>query len=427
MTADGRLHIAQFVHRYPPALGGSEAYGRRLCQSFAECGDRVTVFTTTAVELSDFHTRSRTALSTDEDSGALRIRRFRPITFPLRRYVFKALSLFPHRPWQAATQPSGPVCPDMATAAASFDEPLDAVHAMAFPYSFPILCAERLARRRGVPFFVTPFLHLGDPLDPHDLTRRQYSRPHLRWLLKRADGVFVQTPSEARAAVGLGVPENRVHLQGLGVDAAECTGGDREKARAEWGLAPGEFAVGHLANASVEKGTVDLLQAAAAESIRVILAGPAMPNFERFWTRFERKELVTRLGPLSDSQKRDFYAGIDAFALPSRTDSFGLVLLEAWANAKPVIAYRAGGPADLVRDGADGWLVPCGDVGALAGVLRTCAEHPELRAAFGAMGCARIAGEFEWGPKLELVRRVIGGTRANFVSASSCIRRSRDR
>jgi len=409
MDRERPLHVAQFVHRYPPALGGAEAYCERLCGYLVGCGDRVTVFTTTALELNDFQFRSEVMIPTDEDSGSQRIRRFRPMTFPLRRYILKSLSLIPHRPWQAATQPSGPVCPDLATAAASFDEPLDAVHAMAFPYTFPIVCAYRLARRRGVPFFLTPFLHLGDPLDPRDRTRRQYTRPHLRWLLRRADGVFVQTPSEHRAVVKLGLPENRVHLQGLGVDAAECTGGDREKARAAWGFAPEEVAIGHLANASIEKGTVDLLTAVARENLRVVLAGPAMPNFERFWQTFPRKDLVTRLGPLGDSQKRDFYAGIDAFALPSRTDSFGLVLLEAWAAAKPVIAYRAGGPADLVRQGADGWLVPCGDVAALALALSECGRDGGRRASFGANGRARIAAEFAWEPKLAMVRLVMWG------------------
>jgi hypothetical protein len=100
--------------------------------------------------------------------------------------------------------------------AGRYDGPLDAVHATAFPYSFPIACGLRLARRRGVPFFLTPFLHLGDPTDPHDPTRRQYTAPQLRWLLNQADGVFVQTRAERDVAVALGVPRKRVHLQGLG-------------------------------------------------------------------------------------------------------------------------------------------------------------------------------------------------------------------
>ena len=409
MGLDRPKTIAQFAHRYPPALGGAEIYCRRLCDFHASHGDRIEVFTTTAVELSEFWRRSPARVFHDDPESNPRVRRFRPATFPLRRYILKALSLVPVRPWQAAIQPSNPLCPGMATAAATYDGPLDAVHALAFPYSFPILCGLRLARRRGVPFFLTPFLHLGDPTDSRDRTRRQYTRPHLKWLLNQADGVFVQTPTEFRTVVGLGVPENRLILQGLGVDEAECTGGDRDAARHGWGLAPAEFAVGHLANASAEKGTVDLLKAAVEQNLRVVLAGPAMPSFERFWTGFARKGLVIRLGPLSDSQKRDFYVGIDAFALPSRTDSFGLVLLEAWANAKAVVAYRAGGPADLIRDGIDGWLVRCGDVAGLGERLKLLAGNATLRRSFGEAGARRVPVEFAWGPKLALVRNALLG------------------
>lgn len=404
MTADRPWHVAVFAHRYPPALGGAERYCQLLGEYLVSQGDRVSVFTTTALELNEFWQRSPRPTLRDEPDAQPSIRRFRPATFPLRRYVLKAASLVPIRRWQAAAQPCNPLCPDMAVAAAEYDGPLDAVHALAFPYSFPILCGLRLARRRRVPFFLTPFLHLGDPTDPADRTRRQYTKPHLKWLLKQADGVFVQTPSEFRAVVQLGVPEARVCLQGLGVDPLECTGGDRAGTRRRWGMAAEEFVVGHLANASIEKGTVDLLCAAAAENIRVVLAGPTMPNFERFWQSFARKDLVTRLGSISESEKRDFYAGIDAFALPSRTDSFGLVLLEAWANAKPVLAYRAGGPADLIRDGIDGHLVACGDWKAFGERLRQLRDDPELRLRLGRAGYDRVPTEFAWEPKLKLVR-----------------------
>ena len=47
------MHVAQFVHRYPPALGGAEAYTARLCEYLARCGDEVHVWTTTAVELEE--------------------------------------------------------------------------------------------------------------------------------------------------------------------------------------------------------------------------------------------------------------------------------------------------------------------------------------------------------------------------------------
>jgi len=51
------MHIAQFIQRYPPALGGSEAYTRRLCEYLAARGDQVRVWTTNAIELGEMWER----------------------------------------------------------------------------------------------------------------------------------------------------------------------------------------------------------------------------------------------------------------------------------------------------------------------------------------------------------------------------------
>jgi len=409
------MHIAQFVHRYPPALGGAEAYTARLCAYLAACGDDVTVWTTTAVELEEFWRVPgirRLRLCTRAMPQAPNTHRYPPLHFPARRYLLKAASLVPVRPWQCLTTPCNPVCPQMWRDAGRYAGPLDAVHATAFPYSFPIMCGLRLARRRGVPFFITPFLHIGDIDNPNDRTRKQYTKPHLRWLLRQADGLFVQTRAERDIAVSLGVRDDRVHLQGLGVDPAECTGGDRERVRAEWNVECNEVVVGHLANNSEEKGTCDLLRAAerlwnAGQRFRVVLAGPEMPNFRAFWEGFAMKQYVTRLGVLNDEQKRDFYTGIDVFALPSRTDSFGLVLLEAWANAKPNLVYRAGGPGELVQHERDGLQAKCGDVVELAQQLARLVTDAELRHRLGGAGLSRIPTEFAWERSLSLFRDVV--------------------
>ena len=398
------MHVAHFIHRYPPAVGGSEAYFARLGEYLAAQGDTVTVWTSTAIDLDEmWHPRVERY---DLPPSPL-IRRYRPIAFPGRRYVLKAASLVPVRPWQCLTLPCNPVCPGMWRDAGHFAGSVDAVHATAFPYAFPIACGLRLARRRGVPFLLTPFLHLGDPADSTNRTRRQYTSGPLRWLLNQADRVFVQTPSERTAVVELGVAESRVVLQGLGVDPAECAGGDRIAARQSWGVGD-ERVVGHLGNLSEEKGACDLLRAIGqVPSIRVIIAGPEMPNFRRFWATYPHQARVTRLGVLTNAEKRYFFAGIDVFALPSRTDSFGLVLLEAWANGTPVVAYRAGGPADLVRDGIDGLLAGCGDVGGLRRAIDTLAENDDFRRRLGEAGRERVGRAFRWADKLAIVRTAL--------------------
>ena len=114
---------------------------------------------------------------------------------------------------------------------------------------------------------------------------------------------------------------------------------------------------------------------------------------------------MIQLGVLDDEQKRDFFAGIDLFALPSRSDSFGLVLLEAWANGCANLAYRAGGIAEVIHHEEDGILVNCGDVEALAIELIKLVRDAGLRRRLADSGRARTFAEFDWRSKLDLVRR----------------------
>src|SRR5205823_5773255 len=147
-----------------------------------------------------------------------------------------------------------------------------------------------------------------------------------------------------------------------------------------------------------------LLRAAArawqrGARFRLVLAGPEMPNFKSFWQSYRCADRVRRLGVLDERQKRDFFAGIDLFALPSRSDSFGLVLLEAWANGVPNVAYRGGGVADVIRHEQDGLLVECGDLGGLAAGLMRLTDDSELRQRFGERGRDRLERDFRWEDK----------------------------
>src|SRR5579883_1672820 len=191
------LRVAHFVHRYPPALGGSEAYFARLGRYLAAAGDRVTVFTTAAYDLEAFWSRRGRCLEPGVAvEEGVTVRRSPLRHFPGQRYLLKALSFLPHLGWQALTMPRNPLAFGMWHDAMNAGERFDVVHATPFPYGWPLICARRLARRQGIPLVLTPFLHLGDPDDPADRTRRAYTRPALLALLHSADRVFVQTDVE---------------------------------------------------------------------------------------------------------------------------------------------------------------------------------------------------------------------------------------
>jgi len=407
------MHVAHFIQRYSPALGGSEAYFGRLSRWRRDQGDEVTVWTSTAIDLSAFWSSTGRQLrpgTTFEDG--ITIRRYQPSHWFARRHFLRLLSYLPSAPVQCLTMTCNPVALRMMYDAAAFEGPCDLVHASALPYGWPLYCALTLARRKQVPFFFTPFLHLGNTDDPSDRTRRIYTSKPMRYLMHAADMLFVQTRTEAEAIRMLGVPDERITLQGLGVDADECTGGDRATARQRWNISNSDCVIGHLANLSPPKGTIDLLRAARTAwtngaKFRVVLAGPEMPEFRRFWQSFEPKQRVVKLGVISDCQKRDFLAGIDGFCLPSRSDSFGLVLLEAWANGKPTIGYRTGAIGELIQHGDDGLLARCGDIESLADKLTQIERDPHRAQAMGEVGRKRTEWEFRWEDKLRVVDGMI--------------------
>lgn len=89
-------------------------------------------------------------------------------------------------------------------------------------------------------------------------------------------------------------------------------------------------------------------------------------------------------------------------------ETFGRTVIEAWAFRKPVIAYATGAPAQMVRHGVDGLLVPEGDIAALADALWQLHQSPELCRRLGEAGHGRIAQEFEAGLVTRRLMRHLG-------------------
>jgi len=80
---------------------------------------------------------------------------------------------------------------------------------------------------------------------------------------------------------------------------------------------------------------------------------------------------------------REYLSIADLLLLPSQSESFGLVALEAMACEVPVIATRVGGLPELVEDGATGFLFPVGDVNAMAAGAISLLSNQALTQQFG--------------------------------------------
>jgi N-acetyl-alpha-D-glucosaminyl L-malate synthase BshA len=103
--------------------------------------------------------------------------------------------------------------------------------------------------------------------------------------------------------------------------------------------------------------------------------------------------------------------GADVFLLPSETESFGLVALEAMACGLPVVASAVGGLPEVIADGETGFLCPMGNVGAMAAAARRVLDDPSLQARLGAAGRRRAETLFRMDPAVDryvdIYRRVL--------------------
>jgi glycogen(starch) synthase len=108
------------------------------------------------------------------------------------------------------------------------------------------------------------------------------------------------------------------------------------------------------------------------------------------------RDRVVLAGTLDDRDLHAWYEAADIFVHPTLYEGSSLVTLEAMAHRRAVVATNAGGLPDKVRPGANGWLVPPGDAGALAAALSGALANAARLRAMGVESRAIVEREFSW-------------------------------
>jgi glycosyltransferase involved in cell wall biosynthesis len=365
-TLEG-LRILEVTQRYPPALGGVERHVERLTEELTRRGAHVDVVTTDLV-------RDRPFLrgSFDDDAGPATVRRHH------------ALEAFP------APHGVGIFAPGMLRDL--LDAPADVIHAHAFGH-FPLWAGRLVRATRRIPLVVTTH---SDPGSDTALNH-VWSRTVARATLRGADRTVALTRSEASWLASLGVPATRISVIPNGIDLPEFDG---LPARPAPEHGPVVLFVGRLD--PEQKGLEGLIRAFAEvpprlrATLRIVgqdwggLAGSlALAN------ELGVQERVDFRGPVSRATLLREYATAHLFALPSRFDSFPIVLLEAMAAGLPVVATSVGGVPDVVEEGSTALLVPPEDPRALARAITDLLSDPARLDAFGRAGRARVT-RFSW-------------------------------
>jgi glycosyltransferase involved in cell wall biosynthesis len=194
-----------------------------------------------------------------------------------------------------------------------------------------------------------------------------------------------------------------------------------EEMRSELGLVAGLPVVGMIGRVSPWKGQEIFVRAAAilrSEGVacQFVAIGGVFDNELHHLNRL--KEIIRSLdldnlvkieGFRKDA--RELIAAFDVFVLPSiLPEPFGLVVAEAMAAGKPVIATRHGGPTEMVVEGETGFLIPPNDPNALASAIQNLLAHPEEAASLGRAGRRRFLEHFEMREYVQRIEKLYDAT-----------------
>lgn len=291
---------------------------------------------------------------------------------------------------------------------------------LTFALNYPraIAALVRLIRREGVSIVHTNTIHnlygvtaariAGVPHVWHFREIVWQSRLLRRIELTMARWWSTRIVVTSNAVAGMYGPERRWPVQLVrvpnGVEADRFSPGDGSRVRAELHVGPTQPLVGIVCRLDAWKGVDDFLEAAAIaavadhDAVFAVVGGPIIGQ-EAYEDALKNKARELGLGTrvrftgwrYGPADMPDVHRALDILVLASReAEPFGLVVLEAMATGKPVIATAHGGPLDIVEDGRTGDLVPPRQPAEMAKAIVSLLRDPARCARLGEHGRERV-------------------------------------
>lgn len=359
------MNIALLTEKYPPEVGGLAVSVSRLANLLHAAGHGVTVFA-----LSGSLAAGETAW---DDLAGIAVKRM-----GIQRRTDDTLAAWSNYIIQEIT--AGGTGDNLLK--------MDVIHGYFLTQAGFV--AAYVGRMLGIPSVVS--------VRGNDLDRAIFDpgkAAHVLFALQRAGAVTANSQELARKVQALS--GRTAQLIPNGVDAALFRPLARDGAlAAQLGLQGA--VIGFSGEARAKKGLAALLlayrqvaerRAVAAERgpLTLLLAGGVRSGEDKELLKVFRKQhkelpiVVTDFLPLA--QMPALYNLMDVVVLPSRQDGLPNALLEAMACARPIVAGRAGGLPDAIRDGENGLLAPPDDVAALVEAIETLLADPDRAAQLG--------------------------------------------
>lgn len=251
------------------------------------------------------------------------------------------------------------------------------------------------------------------------------SSRQLTWMARRvyagAGRIIANSENTARLLRGRWLRDGgQLHVVHPGVDTTRFCPAPRDpavRAALGWGQRPVVLTVGRLQR---RKGHDVMIQAIALLRNRcpdllyaIVGDGEERARLEAMTGELGVGDHVRFHGEVSDQELVRCYQQCDLFVLPNREvegdfEGFGMVLVEAQACGRPVLAGDSGGTAETMRVGETGVVVDCGAAPALADAVARLLAAPERLHEMGVAARAWVLGHYDWGSVAKEAGRRLG-------------------
>jgi glycosyltransferase involved in cell wall biosynthesis len=249
------------------------------------------------------------------------------------------------------------------------------------------LQAAKAAHARGIPVMARTDSHLDTPRSLVTRAIKTFIHPIF---LRRFDMFLASGSRSAHYLRHYRVPESRIRIVPYCVDTAAFAAAaargrtDRKRLRAQYGAADDEKIVLFVGKLVGLKGIPLLMAAssrlfAAGHAVRLLVVGSGPLAGELAAMAKNTKLPVTFVGFVNQTHMPAIYAAADLLVLPSNSETWGLVVNEAFACGVPaVVSNRVGCAPDMIVEGLTGSVVPVGDVDALAAAIARWIGQPDM-------------------------------------------------
>ncbi len=212
-----------------------------------------------------------------------------------------------------------------------------------------------------------------------------------QYWLDKPDCLFPVSKDIERVLHAVAVEPSRVQVAYSGIDVKHCCDtATREAFRQRYGLKEEQPVIGTVANLFPRKGYEYLIEALVTikeehPGVCCFIVGEGPESYHEQLVQLVKEKGLESNVVFAGFQENvfEFLNAFDVFALPSIMEGFGIVLLEAMAMSKPIVACRVGGVPEVIKDGVTGILVPPKDSRSLAVALLKILKNDQIKVRLG--------------------------------------------